>query len=251
VKSRNLIEPMPGPGERRGSGVALHWKQSEVLAALHDRTSLAGEQYRKLGLKIEALNETLGGQMKLVLVTSPMMADGKTSTAVNLAITLAREEGRRVALVDCDMRNPRVFSMLETAPRRGVYDLLAGQTDLEAARAVTEEPSVDIFALLPGAAKKLDPMPFDRLKAVFARLRHAYDFVVCDAPPVLPIADTAALIRMSDGTLVVVRAAQTPRDAVSQTLAGIDRSKLIGFVLNAVTERTSASYYYPYHEEES
>lgn len=236
-------------GVPRGPLPPIEWRNTELLAALFDRTGLAGEQFRKLGLKIQALNDTLGGQMKLVLVTSPLMGDGKTATAVNLAITLCQEEGRRVALVDCDTRNPRVQSLMSVPPRRGLYELLTTDRELEEAREIIEGVPLDVYALPPGMGRRLDPLPIEKLKSVFGRLKQAYDYVVCDAPPVLPIADTAALVRLADGVAMVVRAAQTPRQAVSKTLAAIDRSKLIGFVLNAVNEKTVASYYYPYHEE--
>ena len=88
-----------------------------ALGANAALASLAGEQYRKLGIRVEALNETLGGQMKVLVVTIPLMGDGKTATAANLAISLAQEEGRRVALVDCDMRNPRIHAYFEHAPQ--------------------------------------------------------------------------------------------------------------------------------------
>ncbi len=246
------MAPPEGRWSAQGDAPAdapLVWKQSDLLVALNDHTSLAGEQYRKLGLKIEALNETLAGTMKLVVVTSPLMGDGKTATAANLAITLAREEGRQVALVDCDIRNPRIHSLFQRAPRRGVFQVLTGGATLESAVERTEVVPLDVYALPSGLGRKLDPMPIERIRALFARLRDTYDLVVCDAPPVLPIADTAALARMADGVLVVVRAGGTPRHAVTQTLAAIDRNKLIGFVLNAVSERSVPAYYYPYRDE--
>lgn len=253
MKTENIVKPQAAwkPDEGPAKAGTVRWKPSEVLVSLHDRSGLAGEQYRKLSLKLEALNETLGGQMKVIVVTSPLMGDGKTATAANLAICLAQEEDRRVALLDCDTRNPRIHSLLEPAPQHGLYELLCSGSNLDEARETTEGVPVDLFALPPGMGARLDPLPVDRLKTALARLRGVYDYVVCDAPPVLPIADTAALVRLADGTVVVVRAGQTPRQAVTKTLSGIDRSKLIGFVLNAVNERSVAYYYYPYRESES
>jgi capsular exopolysaccharide synthesis family protein len=250
---RSTVAPPEGRWDARSDlaeDARLVWKTSEVLVALHDHTGLAGEQYRKLGLKIEALNETLAGSMKLVIVTSPLMGDGKTATAANLAITLAREEGRQVALVDCDVRNPRIHALFERAPRRGLLPVLTGSATLASAVERTEVVPLDVYALPAGLGRRFDPMPLERIRSLFARLRDAYDLVVCDAPPVLPVADTAALARLADGVLVVVRAASTPRHAVAGALAAIDRNKLIGFVLNAVSERTVAAYYYPYKEGE-
>ncbi len=249
---RSSVAPPEGRWDASSESAAdarLAWKSSDVLAALNDHTSLAGEQYRKLGLKIEALNETLAGSMKLVVVTSPLMGDGKTTTAANLAVTLAREEGRQVALVDGDFRNPKIHSLFEKSPRRGLLAVLTGSATLASAVERTEVVPLDVYALPPGLGRRFDPMPIERIRTLFSRLRDTYDLIVCDAPPVLPIADTAALARLADGVLVVVRAGRTPRHAVSETLAAIDRNKLIGFVLNAVSERGVAAYYYPYREE--
>jgi receptor protein-tyrosine kinase len=250
AKADRIVKPLGGWSAHESGSPArdLRWKTSEILVSLHDRASLAGEQFRKMGIRIEALNESLGGQLKLILVTSPLMGEGKTVTAANLAISLAREEGRRVALVDCDTRNPRVQGLFDPMPSRGMYEMLAKDASIDDAVMRAEGVPLDVLALPRGPARRLDPMPMERLKGVFARLRERYDLVICDAPPVLPVADTAALARQSDGVIVVVRSGRTPRQAVSRTLAGIDRNKLIGFVLNAVSERSVASYYYPYVE---
>ncbi|HXI02750.1 MAG TPA: CpsD/CapB family tyrosine-protein kinase [Candidatus Saccharimonadales bacterium] len=242
-------EGWPPPEGGKGTGL-LRWKDSEILVAIYDQTGLAGEQYRKLGIRIEALHETLSREMKIVLVTSPIGGDGKTATAANLAITLAKGEGRRVALVDCDTRNPRLHTLFETRVSGGLLRTLTGQGGIQDARERAEGVPLDLFTLPRGIGRRLDPMPIERMKALFKSLRESYDLVVCDAPPFLPVADTSALVRLADGVLVVVRAAKTPRQAVSMTLAGLDRNKLIGLVLNAVAEQEVASYYYPYADDD-
>lgn len=228
----------------------LHWIDNELLVALHDRAGMAGEQYRRMRIRLEGLRETLGGTMRLILVTSPMMGEGKTATAANLALSLAEEEGRKVLLVDCDMRKPRLHSFFRSVPAAGLGDVLVGGVSLDDAIAPVEGTNLDVLVLPKGSDRRIDPLPVDRLKAIFQELRARYDFVVCDAPPVLPIADTAALAHLADGILLVVRAGMTPRQAVARTLKGIDRNRLIGFVLNAVPERTLDRYYYSYHADE-
>ena len=123
LKVDKIVEPRSG-WTARTPGADLSWKPSEILVALNERTGLAGEQFRKMGIRIEALNETLGGQLKLILVTSPLMGEGKTATAANLAISMARAEGQSVALVDCDTRNPQPQGLFQPTPSRGLYDLL-------------------------------------------------------------------------------------------------------------------------------
>jgi capsular exopolysaccharide synthesis family protein len=231
-------------------GAKLQWKDSEVLVALHDRAGMGGEQFRKMCIRLEGLQETLGGTMRVILVTSPLMGEGKTATAANLALTLSREEARRVVLVDCDVRKPRLYSLFREPPAVGLVELLMGSARASEVVQRTETGSLDVITLPRGSDPRIDPLPVDRLRSVLQELRERYDFVVCDAPPVLPIADTAALARLADGAILVVRAGMTPRHSVTHTLQMIDKQKLIGFVLNAVSERSIQKYYYKYHAED-
>jgi len=224
----------------------LEWSKSEVLASLYDRVGMAGEQYRRMSIRLEGLKETLGGAMQVLVITSPMMGEGKTATAANLAVTLAYEEGRRVLLLDCDTRKPRVWSLFREPPGKGLAEALVEGTPVSELVRGTEVVALDVLTLPRGSDRRIDPMPFEKLRGLLRDLRDRYDFIICDAPPFLPIADTAALVRLADGVILVVRATQTPRHAVTRTLAGIDKSKLIGFVLNAVTERAIDRYYYQY-----
>lgn len=226
---------------------ALKWTESEVLVSLYDRTGLAGEQFRKLGLRIEGLKEALKGELHVLAVTSPLMGEGKTSTAANLALSLASGEGRRVVLVDGDLRNPNVWSFFGEPPRKGFLDLLLGRAEIRDAAVPTEHGGLDVLALPRPSERRIEVLPVDRVRSVFQKLRQEYDFVVVDAPPYLPVADTAALARLADGVVLVVRSGQTPRHAVQRVLELMDRQKLIGFVLNAVTGRAIDPYYYPYH----
>ena len=224
----------------------LQWIATALLPTLYARSGMACEQYRKMSIRLEVLKETLGGAMKLIVVTSPLMGDGKTITAVNLAVMLSQAEGRRVCLVDCDVRKPRLWAFFRNPPSRGLVDLLLGGARIEDAVLPAEGGALDVLALPRGSDPRIDPMPAERTKAALHDLRERYDFVICDAPPVLPIADTAALARIADGILIVVRANLTPRQAVGHTLNCIDRNKLIGFVLNGVAERSIQKYYYRY-----
>ena len=227
----------------------LEWGGSELLVTLRDPAGMAGEQFRKMRIRLEGLKETLGGAMQVVVVTSPMMGEGKTATAANLAAALAQEEGRRVLLLDCDIRKPRVWSLFRKPPEKGLADVLADGVPVSHVLRSTDAVPLDVLALPRGSDSRIDPIPVEKLKGLLRDLRGRYDFIICDAPPVLPIADTAALVRMADGVLMVVRAAVTPRHAVARSLEMIDRNKLIGFVLNAVADRAIDRYYHQYHAD--
>lgn len=229
---------------------SLQWNPSEMLVTLDDRMGMAAEQYKKMCIRLESLRDTVGAAMRVIVVTSPMMADGKTATATNLAISLAREESRRVLIMDCDIRKPRLSSMFEKAPTKGLADLLVGSASFGEVVRTTDNPSLEVIALPRRTDVSIDPLPVERLRTVLRELRTRYDFIVCDAPPVLAIADAVALTRLADGIVLVVRAGVTPREAVKRTLDTIDRTKLVGFVLNGVGARKLGKYYYRYHAEE-
>lgn len=225
----------------------LSWIESEVLVSAFDRSGLAGEQFRKLALRLEALNETLDGGLKSIAVTSPLMGEGKTATAANLALALASSEGKRVVLIDCDLRNPTIWSLFKSAPRSGFLDLLLDKTDVSSVVYRTAGIPLDVLALPRASERRMELLPVERVRKVLGRLKEEYDFIICDSPPVLPVADTAALTRLADGIVLVVRAGQTPRQAVGRVLEGVEKKKVIGFVLNAVTGGAVDPYYYPYH----
>jgi len=232
------------------ASVSLAWTDNEMLVARHG-AGLAGEQFRRMRIRLEGVNETLGGTMKVVLVTSPMKGDGKTATAANLAFGLAGESGRKVLLVDVDMRKPRLHEFFRGSVRAGLGDVLAGGMALSDAVAPIDGMTLDLLALPKGADRRVDPLPIDRLRALLVEARKRYDYIICDGPPVLPIADTAAAARLSDGVVLVVRAAVTPREAVARSLGLIDRNRLVGFVLNAVPEGSLDRYYYTYDSTEA
>jgi len=229
----------------------LRWAQNELLVSGRDRPGMAGEQFRRMRIRLEGLRETVGEAIRVILVTSPMMNEGKTSTAANLALSLAHEEGRRVVLVDCDIRKAKLQSYFVRPPTAGLEDVVGDGVPLERAISLVEGSSLHVIGLLKGSDRRIDPLPVERIKAVLKVLRSRYDFIVCDGPPILPLADTAALARLVDGIVMVVRSGFTPRDAVTRSLGVLDKTKMIGFVLNAVSERSIGRYYYGYHPDEA
>jgi capsular exopolysaccharide synthesis family protein len=233
-----------------GTGAPLRWAENEILVSLGDRSSLASEQFRRMRIRLDGLKETLGGTMRVILITSPMMNEGKTATAMNLALSLAQGEGRKVVLVDCDVRKAGLERYFIERPAAGLAEALGDGAPLEKVVSEVEGSSLHVIGLAKGSDRRVDPVPIERLKTLLKDLRSRYDFVVCDAPPVLPVADTAALARLADGVVLVVRAEFTPRDAVARSLAVVEKTKIIGLVLNAVSERNLERYYYGYHAED-
>ena len=215
------------------------------LAMLHDPESAAAEQYRILATRL--MRQADPSRPASVLVTSPLIGEGKTTTAVNLALALAERGDDEVLLVDADVGRPAVHRFLGIPRGNGLERLLSKPDEdpgslarrhrglwlLEGGR-----PSPEIRALLASP----------RVEGVFRRLHERFRYIVVDSPPVLAAAEGLALQGAVDAVLLVVRARQTPRDAVRRALAGLDPERLAGTVLSAADPKSAYAYAYPYYQ---
>ncbi|RZU34455.1 polysaccharide biosynthesis tyrosine autokinase [Blastococcus saxobsidens] len=220
--------------------------QVVVTAAPH---SPAAESFRQLRTNLEFLRVGEGGVLdegraQVLAVTSALSGEGKSTVSVNLAATLA-ETGARVLLVDADLRRPAVAGVLGIEGGVGLTTVLAGQADVE--DVVQEWGPVGLHVLPSGA---VPPNPAELLsspamRALMARLRGTYQYVVVDTTPVLPVADATVLSRVVDGMIVVANARRVRRRQVGQTLAGLAQvsARVLGVVLNQV-RRDEEAYSY-------
>jgi protein-tyrosine kinase len=214
---------------------------SPLFVAATEPGSPAAEQYRLLRTRLETRDATRRTQ--LLLVTSPRLGDGKTTTSANLALTMAREFQHKVVLVEADLRRPSLASRFGIQAERGLVDVLVGALPLE--EAFVRVPGHQL-ALLPAgaeAARSTELLASTMMQRVLEALRARFDRIVVDTPPA-GLADTHVLARLADGILVVVRAGVTPRPALERALASIDRERLLGIVLNEVDD-APGEYSYP------
>lgn len=191
---------------------------------------------------------------QVILVTSALPREGKTTAAVNLAVTLA-QLGDRTLLVDADLRKPGVSKLLSLSDGKhaGLSTYLAGVSSLDLV--TIPHPRISNLAAIPTGP--LPPNPADlltskRMREGIATLRGEYKFIVLDSPPIMAATDAVILSVLCDGVLLVARSGETPRQALARTrdlLVGV-RSRLLGVILNAVDFSGPQSYYsysyYPY-----
>ena len=184
---------------------------------------------------------------KIILMTSSGPQEGKTTTAINLAIVMA-QAGEKVLLMDADLRQPRVEKVFNFGKERGITEVLAGTEKFDAAVHKTDINNLSVIA-----CGTIPPNPSELLGSVkmvelLKDLEKKYDRIVIDAPPALAVTDPVILSGMVDGTIIVVRANETNRHAVMKTkemIESVKSSHLIGAVLTMVeTERTGGHYYY-------
>lgn len=218
----------------------------EDVVAFRDPDSIEAEAYRTLATAVEFLCRDIDA--KVVLVTSPRPGEGKSSVAVELAAALAKA-GRRVVLIDGDLRRPQVHRLFGLANERGLSSVLKGEASLE--QSVQRLEQQDNLAVLSAGPPPPDPAELladERLGLTFASLAAASEMVVVDAPPILPVTDPTIIAQHVDATLMVATAGLSDRREWAEAmnrLAVID-AEVIGTVLLRPDPRVEAipSYHY-------
>jgi capsular exopolysaccharide synthesis family protein len=213
-----------------------------LLVAATEPGSTAAEQYRLLRTRLEG--DEAGRRAQMLLVTSPRVGEGKTTTSANLALTMAQDFQQRVVLVEADLRRPTLAALFGLPQGPGLVDVLVGAAQLEdALMPVPDRHLVVLPAGLP-AARSTELLASTMMHRILTSLRAQFDRIVFDTPP-LAVADTHVLARVCDGILVVVRAGQTPKPAIERALEGVDPARVLGLVLNEV-DRAAEAYHYSY-----
>ncbi|MCW2787905.1 MAG: capsular biosynthesis protein [Aeromicrobium sp.] len=184
---------------------------------------------------------------RVITITSSVAGEGKSTTACNLAIALA-QTGTRVALVEGDLRRPRVAEYLGIEKSVGLTTVLVGRVTLDAALQPTGTPGLDVLtsgALPPNPSEILQT---DAMRELVSELRQRYDIVLIDAPPLLPVTDASLLASLSDGAILVVRHGETGREAVTSAVRRLESvgARLLGTVLSMSPVKELSRYGYGY-----
>ncbi len=184
---------------------------------------------------------------KTLVVTSANPFEGKTTVACWIATAMA-QAGKRVLLVDCDLRRPRLHKIFQRANSQGVSSLVGGKQRFAELDCSTVIENLDVLSSGPSVDNPAELLQSEAFAQLLEQLASRYDRVVIDSPPVNAVTDAAVLSTRADGTLLVIRASSTTRDAAShsaRTLHGVT-DNLLGVVLNAVTQR-QLGYGYGYN----
>jgi polysaccharide biosynthesis transport protein len=229
-----------------GSSTNGHEKRIELVAQ-HLPKSQMSEAFR--ALRTALLLSQPDHPPQVILVTSALPREGKTTAAANLAVTLA-QLGDKTVLVDADLRKPGVGRLLNLGSGKyaGLSSYLAGVSSLDLV--TVPHPAIPNLAAIPTGP--LPPNPADLLSShkladAIAELRTKYKFIVIDSPPIMAATDAVILSVQADGVLLVVRSGETPKEAFTRTrdLLVSVKSRILGVVLNAV-DASAPDYYYSY-----
>ncbi len=240
--------PPPLPAASFDSDFKLQVK-NPLIATLCDPHSPASEEYRKLKSSLTAFMRK--DQFKnVIMVTSSVACEGKSITALNLAITLAQEFDHTVLLVDADLRKPSLHDYLGMETGKGLSDYLAGEAVLGD---LLIRIGIGRLTFLPAGTPIRNPVELfssQKMKVFVAEIKKRYPdrFIIIDTPPVLPFAETRLLGALVDGIVFVVREGQTTLENINESINALGKSKLVGTVYNdASAESLNERYHYHYY----
>lgn len=208
------------------------------------------ESYKTLRTNLEFMSSS--NQYKKILVTSSLEAEGKTTVTLNLGLVLSETE-KKVIVLDCDLRKPGISRYLKIEESdQGLSTLLCGRCKLE--DCLISVPGSNLTILRSGP---IPPNPSElligrRMEQLVAQLEQQFDYIIFDAPPVSVVTDAAALGKLADGAILVVKHKSTAMKLVLHSIDSLQKSgtKIIGAVLNNVDFQKTSSYqsygYYSY-----
>jgi len=213
------------------------------LVSVGKEGSLGAEKFRFLAVRLRQLRHSR--PLKKILITSSIPQEGKSTVSANLACTLARRKPQKTLLLEGDLRRPNIAAQFGLGKLPGLCEWLSG-----------ESHSINIYRLeslgvwiLPAGSTPQNPlelMQSGKLSPLMEQLEAWFDWIVIDSPPVLPLADTSLWSRLADGILLVTRKGTTEKQQLQRGLEAIDKSKLLGALVNSSANAAHSDYYQRY-----
>jgi capsular exopolysaccharide synthesis family protein len=210
----------------------LKKKNGINLVDYFDQESPYATEFRRL---LHNINGNISGQeTKIILITSAMLAEGKSTVASFLALTAARQKKRKTLLVDCDLRRPTLHYLFDVPRENGIAEVLV--IGIKAGDVIknTSEPFLDIITAGKVVSQPTDIFDSGAIRALLEEVRFNYDLIIVDCAPVLPVSDPMLLAPDMDGVLLVIKAGSTQREVAKRAskLLKTDKTKFLGVVLN-------------------
>jgi polysaccharide biosynthesis transport protein len=215
------------------------------LGVFLDPKSVAAECCRSIRTNILFMSPDR--PLRTIMVTSPSPQEGKTTTAINLGVTMA-EAGGRVLIIDTDMRRPRLHRSFGVPNQTGISTVIVGKATLEDSIKRTDVPNLDVLTCGPVPPNPSELLHTERFKAVIDDCAKLYDRIILDSPPTSAVTDPAVLGNLSDGVVLVVKAGETTRDAAMHARRQLvtAKARLFGVVVNAI-DFSNPAYGYEYY----
>jgi protein-tyrosine kinase len=240
------VSPLPAPGSEFSYTTLLSrcapssWSPDTKTMLFYNSEQAPGtEEFRTLRSRLYQLRERR--PLKKVLITSSLPKEGKSFVAANLAQALARQQGRRVLLIDADLRASRLHLALGTSATPGLSEYLLGEAD---EFGIMQRGTTENLLFIPAGRSTSNPAEMianGRLSILLGQAEPLFDWIVIDSPPAVPVSDAGLIANHCDGVLMVVRSDATPSDVARKARAEFDDKLLLGVVLNGI-KRGSAEY---------
>lgn len=209
--------------------------------------SITAECYRNIrtGLEYSSIDKKL----RTIVVTSSEAGEGKSTVSSNLAYVLS-QSGKKVILIDCDLRKPSLHRVFEKSNDKGLTDYLIGKYSLDN---VIKQIDNNLYLLTSG---DIPPNPAEVIESqgmenLLEKLKDDFEHIILDTPPVRAVTDGQILAGKSDGTLLVVRAEKTSSDSIIQGYKELEkvRAKVLGSIINGASSERREAYYYDYSND--
>ena len=223
-RGSEIVTPRPGPD---GSA-----ELNKRRIALLQPESYIAEQFRALRGRIDAIASQR--PTKTITITSAFPGEGKTTCAINLAIVTSMSLGRRVLLIDCDLRRPKIHPALGLKPETGLAEVLAGASSIDDAIVAAEGVNLDVLPVCDRPANPSELLGSPEMRRLINEVSSRYDRIILDTPAALGLPDAKAVSDLCDGMVMVVRADATARSDIEAVLEILDRKRMLGLLINGV-----------------
>lgn len=222
-------------------------KDARNLITVTQPKSPIAEQYRTIRTNIEFM--AVDKEIQVMLITSATQSEGKSTTSSNLAVAYA-QQGKKVLIIDTDMRRPTVHYTFKVANGLGLSSLLTRQAELEKAIMPTKVDNLSILTAGPIPPNPAELLSSRAMENLILELREKYDVIILDAPPLLQVADSRITSKLTDGVVLVVGCTTSDRQRVLKAKEQLElaEAKILGVVLNRreLTDDSAYQYYYSY-----
>jgi len=228
---------------KRNRNRARQSKVRHLIAEINQRSPIS-EQYRTVRTNLQYAS--VDSDLQTLLITSSTPEEGKSMTTANLAVVYA-QQGKKVLLIDADLRKPTVHYTFRLDNLNGLSNLLVGDGHLNQIAEASSIDNLDIISSGPIPPNPSELLGSKMMQSLINEAKQQYDIIIFDTPPVLAVTDAQILANIVDGTVLVVRSNKTEYEAAIKAKETLEKSsaKLLGTVLNDV-EKKDGNYYYYY-----
>lgn len=185
--------------------------------------------------------------VKTICLTSCIPNEGKSSTSINLAVSMARD-GKKVLHIDADMRKPRTYKDAASKLNVGLSNYLSGMVELEEAISSTNIENLNVMVCGPKPPNPAELLGTERFRQMLADLKDRYDYVIVDTPPLGSMIDAAIIASLTDGTILLIEYNTVDYKKASMVKEQLEKAnaRILGVVINKIPRREFKSYYYDY-----